>query len=842
LDQSRFVNGVYDVLFVGGGPAGTGPLVAAARRGALGDLLDRGIAVIERGPTLGGGSIGRYGIKSSTSSGVFLECLNAADGRNVLAGVVDASSTQTLAALGQSSAPLTLVGSYLETLGETLCRHLDRPPTSAVMTHTEALGLRRTNEDGWEVTARRPPNGCAREAMLRLRARSVVLALGGWQDRAAALQTEIVDGIDLTGPLEEKVMLSDAALQPAGLATIGARLAGEPSPKVVIVGGSHSAFSVAWSLLYLLSGVSFDEGAITILHRSPIRPFYPSRDEAKRDGYFDFDDGDICPLTGRVHRLGGLRSEERDLHRHVMGLGGSKRERRVRLLRIGHDVSREEVAALLDEAALILPAYGYHPVTIPVSSENGRELSLRGKPGKPFVDERCRVVEADGSVVPDLFATGLGAGFRPPGEPNFSGQATGIWLYQHHVGDLILNELLRRPRVGRRRVPGPVRLPASLRARCAWLCDSGIQVEEGAPDAGGVGAWIDSVGRRSYLYSEITGYFMTFAVRLAALQSDARWLERAERAARWIVDCAQDPSGAVLCRKGHAVDGVSATFAFEGGHTWLFDCAMVGYGLLTTWRATGNSQWLDAAERIGGFVRGIFHRLDEADAAAFDLTTNEIVPPGPRWSRHLGPFELKCVLFLDSLHRITGESAYRDLVNRLLERTLATQHPSGRFGTDREGFTTHLHPHFYAVEGLLYLASGGERPDLLDRAEAAIDWAFSECLRPGALVQAWSSHPASVISGIRTDILAQALRAHEIVRALRPARHGRPWEGNLPALRELLDRHITPDGGIRYGTDENGTHEDANAWCQFFTLEAELARFSPRHAVPRCPSEKIVLT
>ena len=57
------------------------------------------------------------------------------------------------------------------------------------------------------------------------------------------------------------------------------------------------------------------------------------------------------------------------------------------------------------------------------------------------VGDDCRLVLADSSVLPNVYGIGLGTGFRPSlgmgCEPNFSGQANSLWLYQNDIGAAI---------------------------------------------------------------------------------------------------------------------------------------------------------------------------------------------------------------------------------------------------------------------------------------------------------------------------------------------------------------------------------------------------------------------
>lgn len=63
------------------------------------------------------------------------------------------------------------------------------------------------------------------------------------------------------------------------------------------------------------------------------------------------------------------------------------------------------------------------------------------------VDAEARLCVAAGGLLPNVFAIGLGSGFRPwgpmAGEPGFHGQQNSLWLYQHGLGALIHDNVRR---------------------------------------------------------------------------------------------------------------------------------------------------------------------------------------------------------------------------------------------------------------------------------------------------------------------------------------------------------------------------------------------------------------
>ena len=103
---------------------------------------------------------------------------------------------------------------------------------------------------------------------------------------------------------------------------------------------------------------------------------------------------------------------------------------------------------LMDEAALVAPCLGYRSATLPIIDQAGHRLALRADANGDAVGDDCRLVLADGSVLPNVYGIGLGSGFRPSRgmgcEPNFSGQANSLWLYQNDIGGTIYSGMHER--------------------------------------------------------------------------------------------------------------------------------------------------------------------------------------------------------------------------------------------------------------------------------------------------------------------------------------------------------------------------------------------------------------
>jgi hypothetical protein len=428
------------LVIVGGGPAGLAPLLAAHRRGRLADLLQEGVTVVEQSDAIGEGSIGRWVINSDSTAFTFADCLAGPPGSE-LAALRSHRLTRELIAAGDDTVPLRRASEFLALVGDAIHELIASAPNGRVLNRHRAISTRRTNI-GWLTVVEDVENG--RE--LTIESRNVILATGASQP-AERLRGETVAGLNLVDRWGHRLLQSSDVLTASGFAAVAARLSGlGRAPRVAIVGGSTSAAAIADALLHRLPEIAFDPGGITILHRRPLRIFYPNVQSALADGYTEFGPEDICPLSGRVFRLSGFRLDSRELIMQARGIGGRPPEPRLQLHRL--DVSDESSIALLDGADLVIAALGYRPRALPVFDQTGRRVPLQAETGPQarLVDDHCRVLDADGNPFPHLYAIGLAAGFVPHGklggEPSFRGQANGLWLWQSDVGALIVEAIL----------------------------------------------------------------------------------------------------------------------------------------------------------------------------------------------------------------------------------------------------------------------------------------------------------------------------------------------------------------------------------------------------------------
>jgi hypothetical protein len=216
-----------------------------------------------------------------------------------------------------------------------------------------------------------------------------------------------------------------------------------------------------------------------------------------------------------------------------------------------------------------------------------------------------------------------------------------------------------------------------------WYLNSGIQQPNG-----GVSRYYRTDERRYMPVStEITGYAASFLAYAHSLSGDARYLDAAIRAARFLTRTAWDPALHVM--------------PFEIGpaaHTYFFDCGIIVRGLLSVWRVTRDEEFLAAAITIGNAMMRDFLSAEGDYHPILTLPDKRPEPRDPdRWSRIAACYQLKSAMAWYDLFESTGDNCFREPYQRVLEYSL--QKDLGPY--TRDNTMDRLHAYCYFLEGLL---------------------------------------------------------------------------------------------------------------------------------------------
>jgi hypothetical protein len=339
----------------------------------------------------------------------------------------------------------------------------------------------------------------------------------------------------------------------------------------------------------------------------------------------------------------------------------------------------------------------------------------------------------------------------------------------------------------------PAAVHSTVRRLRAWVSSCACQTESGA-----FTAWVDlGTGTPAYEYPEITGYALTFFAGLPALAEEER--EAGERAAVWLDERVR--RGDLAARDGWDNDAV-----------YLFDLAMMATGLMTFGRRVQDDRLVRSGRDLVGFLAG------ELGSGGFSAVSTRGPRSGRRgWSTQGLPHLAK----LAQAFLLAGEPVAEEPIAALVDAVKVRQAADGRMPTDADGLTTMLHAHLYAAEGLWIWGSARGDQDALERARAAVEWAWARQLDRGGFPRSVSDTEPDGAAVEQSDVTAQAVRL-AFVLGLSP-------DGVDRAIVRLveLSRGRGPAAGLLYQAEPGPLH--LNTWSTLFGAQA-LAM-----AVPNAP-------
>jgi hypothetical protein len=330
--------------------------------------------------------------------------------------------------------------------------------------------------------------------------------------------------------------------------------------------------------------------------------------------------------------------------------------------------------------------------------------------------------------------------------------------------------------------------PAAVRSTAtrlrAWLSSGACQAESGA-----FSAWVDlATGKASYEYPEITGYALTFFAGLRSLSKEEH--EVAERAALWLDE---------RVRRGD----LAARDGWDNEAVYLFDVAMMATGLMAFGRRVEADRFVRSGRELVAFLG------EELSSGGFSAISSRGPRSGRRgWSTQGLPHLAK----LAQAFLLADDGVAEDAVAALVDAVKRRQAPDGRMPTDADGLTTMLHAHLYAAEGLWVWGMARGDEEALERAAAAVEWAWAQQLERGGFPRSVSDAGPEAAAVEQSDVTAQAVR---LVFAL-----GLAPDGVDRAVVRLIELSRGRGGaaGLVYQPDSDSVH--LNTWSTLFGAQA----------------------
>ena len=338
-------------------------------------------------------------------------------------------------------------------------------------------------------------------------------------------------------------------------------------------------------------------------------------------------------------------------------------------------------------------------------------------------------------------------------------------------------------------------ITAPPRSIAAWLLDGGAQLRVGR-ETGGVAGWLGTNGQTTYVYPEITGYYLQWLAWQALREGGATdtLRRRASSAQHWLrawVERDEHPQTRVYIRENLGDWRNAAVFTF--------DVAMVIRGLASAVSARLIEPDATLIERLADTLR----RLTGDDGQFEACMSTQASPPPQRWSTRRGGFLAKAAAGVLCAAKVLPQIAP---LQSAAEATLIASLHSAAQEPHAE-----THPLLYAVEGALSVPHHPAVTPVVDALAAQVEDLLQQVTMEGQLPE---SRFARGIA--RLDVVAQTLRVVALLR-----RRAHAWYPDPLVLERLklgLTRHVTRTGALPI--DPAAKIPQYNVWCAMFAEQA----------------------
>ena len=331
-----------------------------------------------------------------------------------------------------------------------------------------------------------------------------------------------------------------------------------------------------------------------------------------------------------------------------------------------------------------------------------------------------------------------------------------------------------------------------------WLLNSGIQ--NTGKDAGSINAWYDC-DKNAYpcIYPETTGYAITSFLFINKQKPEAILLERAKLAAEWLI-------------RRNALHENNNNEKPESHMEYAFDNGMILAGLMNIYDTTKEKRYIKEAEKVAVTLL----RLQKPNGefyAFYNKNTKELVDSEEKWSTQSGSYHAKLSIGLLKIHEATGHEKFRKAAENACDAALKMQQPDGRFVSCKKKGFTHIHPHCYSAEGLLYASNILKKPEYALAARKAAEWALKNLREDGSISCVYNN--GGFTDCERSDTLAQILRLAKLL-GIKHQKEEQLKE-RLLAFMEMKGRQ---NGGFFYCMEGQKMAKHLNSWCSMFAMQA----------------------
>ncbi len=270
------------------------------------------------------------------------------------------------------------------------------------------------------------------------------------------------------------------------------------------------------------------------------------------------------------------------------------------------------------------------------------------------------------------------------------------------------------------------KLTDSFQQLTNWLLSSGIFIsEKNKKNLGGVYSYFDEKSDEfSFLYPEITGYFVSTMKFLNYVENDEKYSLYAKYSSDWLIE--------IYEKYGSIIQGIKSDSPVSN-LSYSFDSAMCAKGLLDYYEISKNSYYLNFAKKILDNLSNEYLQPDGSLMPYKDVKTNLVSESDEVWYKQKGCLHIKTAIPFFQINQYLDDDNFLKIGNNICNTISNFQNLDGSIKMHENSNVVNLHTMCYALEGLVYAYSVTKNENYIKNILKSVDWCLNQISEDGSI-------------------------------------------------------------------------------------------------------------
>ena len=259
-----------------------------------------------------------------------------------------------------------------------------------------------------------------------------------------------------------------------------------------------------------------------------------------------------------------------------------------------------------------------------------------------------------------------------------------------------------------------------------WLVSSDLCIlDKENPNIGAVHSYYDTRNKEySFLYPEITGYYISTLKFLHAQEKSEKYVEIANLCGSWLMNI-HEKYGGIVMGVGPESRMIDQIFSF--------DTSICAKGFLDLYEMTDNIKYREFAKKLIDWLVTKCIEEDGTVRPVMDRKSGKFVETS-MWYAQKGCFGIKLCMPLLQF----GDSQFNKVAVKISDTYKKFQNSDGSFALHAGNKSINLHSHSYTLEGLIYAYAKLKDPAYLESCRKGLDWVVNQMNEDGS-VYLWTN-------------------------------------------------------------------------------------------------------